>query len=213
LLNLAIFLALVASLLQVDPLLNTLDDGWFRVLVTMRKVHILTMLILSISYFTGSSLAAPGLQRRDDGDASGDPISTSDDGGTPTTTTPVITPTLVQGSPDDGPAATTTTFTTGTSTLIPSGVSSDVAPTPTPTGTYTGVEMVPPVTVLKQLGTSAVVVASQGTTSTLHLTRSSGVPSPTSNRLNQVASSAGGVLKISSSMIAAGLVIGVWVTF
>jgi len=147
----------------------------------------------------GSSLAAPGLQRRDDGDASGDPIPTSDNGGTPTTTTPVLTPTPAQDAA------------TGTSTLmIPSGAPSRVVPTPTPTPT--GVEMVPPVTVLKQLGTSAVVVASQGTTSTMHPTGSNGVPTPTSKRY-QVATSAGGVLQISSSVVAAGMVIGVWILF
>jgi len=179
-------------------------------------VHFLAMLILSVSYFVGSSLAAPTFQRRDDGDGSlpsSDPTPTTlldaadsfqkvvDDA--TLTMTPVITPTpTVQGSPDDG---TTTTTPTVTSTPIPSAVLGGVTPTPT-------VELVPPVTVLKQLGTTAVVAASKGTTTTIQIPAAgaSGVPSP-SNLVKAGSTSDGVVLTISSSMIAAGLAIAAWI--
>jgi hypothetical protein len=174
--------------------------------------HFLAMLILGASYFMGSSLAAPAFQRRDEGDGLF-PSSNLTHLDTTSTMTPVITPTPVQGSPD----VTTTTFTTVTSTL--SAVSSSITPTitPTPTGTDTSIELVPPVTVVSQLGTTAVVVASQGTTTTISIPKSgaSGIPSPTgsSYQAKPASTSDGVVLTVSSSMIAAGLAIAAMIMF
>jgi len=160
--------------------------------MSFRKAYLVIMLILGVSYLMGSSLAAPVLQRADDeGDSSDPPPPDPVQKGMSDVSPPAITSTPVQVN-----IATTTTAT---------------SPTPTPTGSDSEVEIVPPVTILKQLGTSAIVVASDGKTSTIGISPS-GLPNSTSNNPNQV-TNAGTGLKISSSVIAVSLVVGVWILF
>jgi len=166
-------------------------------------VHFLALLVLSVSYFMGPSHAAPPFLRPDASPSTSIapiPLDAEDSYQKARDATPL------QGSPDDGPTTTTTTFTTTSSG------SSSVIPTPMTT-VIPAVEIVPPVTIIRQLGITAVVVASQGTTSTIQITASGAPGVPTGSNQVKPETSVGVGLTISSPMIAIGLAIAVWVVF
>jgi len=159
-------------------------------------VHLLAVVILGTSYFVGTSFAAPAIQRRDDGDSS-------------FSSKPWPTPTKLYFADSQQAIDVAGSPSTTYPTMMPSVTSSSVTPTPT------SVEHVPPVTILKQLGTTAVVAVSQGKTTTISIPSPSisGLPSPTSssNQANSGPTSDGVALKIPAFTIGAGFAVAMWV--